>query len=197
MSLRPTTFAFGLAFVALAAFAPTATAAAGDDVFAAYQRLMDSRFASDVVATSGDDTTTTHLEYDTIRRIHMKGDRMEVIAVPEGLWMRAGERWTKSPIDLGGMMDRFIPQSIEEMKAGVRDVRDEGGASVDGKPVRVFAFDTDTRVMGIHVTGHNRVSIGADGRIVRIESDGEAMGRNTHTVQTIRYDDAIRVAAPD
>jgi hypothetical protein len=51
-------------------------------------------------------------------------------------------------------------------------------------------------VMGIDVTSHNKAFLDSSGRIVRAESTGEAMGRKSSTVQTIRYDDSIRVEKP-
>jgi hypothetical protein len=51
--------------------------------------------------------------------------------------------------------------------------------------------------MGIEVKSRNIAFIDGAGRIVRTRSDGETMGRKTHSEQTIRYDDSIRVTAPD
>jgi hypothetical protein len=50
--------------------------------------------------------------------------------------------------------------------------------------------------MGIHVTSSNRIFLDAAGRIVHAESDGQAMGKKSHTTQDIRYDDKIRVNPP-
>ncbi|MCB1570663.1 MAG: hypothetical protein KDI72_06415, partial [Xanthomonadales bacterium] len=63
--------------------------------------------------------------------------------------------------------------------------------------LRAVSYDVNTQVMGIDVSSHNTVFIDASGRIVRSVSDGEAMGHKTHSVQTIRYDDSIRISAPD
>ncbi len=51
-------------------------------------------------------------------------------------------------------------------------------------------------MMGIHVTSTNKIFVNASGQIVHAESDGEAMGRKSHTTQDVRYDDSIRVNAP-
>jgi hypothetical protein len=51
-------------------------------------------------------------------------------------------------------------------------------------------------MMGIHVTSKNRIFVDAAGRIVHVESNGEAMGRKSHTTQDVKYDDSIRVTAP-
>jgi hypothetical protein len=50
--------------------------------------------------------------------------------------------------------------------------------------------------MGFSVSSHNKVFIDESGRVVRSESDSEAMGNKSHTVQTIHYDDSIRISAP-
>jgi hypothetical protein len=40
------------------------------------------------------------------------------------------------------------------------------------------------------------VFLDGSGKIVRSESDSTVMKQTSHTVQTIRYDDSIRVTAP-
>ncbi len=112
----------GFAFVTVAAHA----ADARDDVFKAYQKMMDSRFAVDITTTGDSDTMKSHGEYDTVERIHFKNDKMEMIVLPEGTWMKTGKDWTKPPIDMSGMVKQFIPKSIDDMRAVTKNVVDEG-----------------------------------------------------------------------
>lgn len=174
--------------------------AAGADprsaIFAAYQKMMQAKFAVDMTTVSGDHTTQAHSEYDTVDRIHLKTDRMEMIVLPEGTWMRHGGEWTKPPIDMSGMVKQFVPRSIDEMRASIKSASDEGMTAWHGKPAHAYVYDVDTTVMGIHVTSKNKILVNAAGQIVHAESDGEAMGRKSRTSQDIRYDNSIRVVAP-
>ena len=184
--------ACGLIVASMSALA----ADAREDVFKAYQKMMGSRFTVDITTVSGGDTMKSHGDYDTVERIHFKNDKMEMIVIPEGTWMRTGSDWTKPPVDMGGMVKQFIPKSIEDMRAGTKSATDDGMTTFNGAPVHAYTYEVDTTMMGIHVTSKNKIFINVGGQIVHAESDGEAMGRKSHTTQDIRYDDSIRVAAP-
>ena len=182
----------GFALVSLAADA----ADARDDVFKAYQKLMASRFAVDINTTGAGDTLKSHGEYDTVDRIHFRNDKMEMIVLPEGTWMKTGGDWMKPPMDMSGMVKQFVPKSIEDLRAMTKNASDQGATTWNGQSVHAYSYDVDTTVMGIHVTSTNKIFLNALGQIVHAESDGEAMGRKSHTTQDIRYDDSIRVNPP-
>jgi hypothetical protein len=182
----------GFALVSIAAHA----ADARDDVFKAYQKLMASRFAVDIDTTGDSGAMKSHGEYDTVERIHFKNDKMEMIVVPEGTWMKTGKDWTQPPMDMSGMVKQFVPKSIDDLRAMTRNAADQGATTWNGQSVHVYSYDVDTTVMGMHVTSTNRIFLNASGQIVHAESDGEAMGHKSHTVQDIRYDDSIRVNPP-
>ena len=183
----------------LCLFAVPSAARASDareDVFKAYQKMMGSRFAMDITTVSDGDTTTSHGEYDTVERIHFRSDRMEMIVLPEGTWMRMGQDWTKPPIDVSAMVRQFVPKSIDDVKAVTKSASDEGMTTWNGEPAHAYRYSVDTTMMGIHMTSTNRIFVNSAGRIVHIESDGEAMGRKSHTTQDVKYDDSITVTAP-
>jgi hypothetical protein len=183
---------FALVLASTAVFA----ADARDDVFRAYRKMMTSRFAVDITTMTGSDTLKSHGEYDTVDRIHFRNDKMEMIVLPEGTWMRTGKEWMKPPIDMSGMVKQFVPKSIDDMRAATKSASDDGMTTWSGQPVHAYTYSVDTTMMGIHVTSTNRIFVNASGQIVHAESDGEAMGQKSHTTQDIRYDDSIRVAAP-
>jgi hypothetical protein len=183
---------FGLVF----ATAATSATDAREDVFKAYQKMMGARFSVDITTVSGNDTMKSHGDYDTVDRIHFKNDKMEMIVLPEGTWMRTGKDWSKPPVDMGGMVKQFIPKSIEDMRAATKSATDDGMSSWNGQPVHIYSYAVDTTMMGIHVTSTNKIYVNAAGQIVHAESDGEAMGRKSHTTQDIHYDDSIKVVAP-
>jgi hypothetical protein len=190
-------FALALSLCGLV-LATVATGAmdAREDVFKAYQKMMGSKFSVDITTLSGNDTMKSHGDYDTVERIHFKNDKMEMIVLPEGTWMRTGKDWTKPPVDMGGMVKQFIPKSIEEMRVATKSATDDGMSTWNGTPVHIYTYAVDTTMMGIHVTSTNKIYANTAGQIVHAESDGEAMGRKSHTTQDIRYDDSIKVVAP-
>ena len=185
---------------ALLGFALTSSVAfaadARDDVLKAYQKLMTSKFTVDITTVSGSDTMKSHGEYDTVDRIHFKNDKVEMIVLPEGTWMRTGKDWTQPPVDVGGMVKQFIPKSIEEMRAATKSATDDGMTTWNGQSLHAYSYDIDTTMMGIHVTSTNKIFINASGQIVHVESNGEAVGRKSHTLQDVHYDDSIKVVAP-
>ena len=185
---------------ALLGFALTSSVAfaadARDDVLKAYQKLMAAKFTVDITTVSGSDTMKSHGEYDTVDRIHFKNDKVEMIVLPEGTWMRTGKDWTQPPVDMGGMVKQFIPRSIEEMRAATKSATDDGMTTWNGQSLHAYSYDIDTTMMGIHVTSTNKIFINASGQIVHVESNGEAVGRKSHTLQDVHYDDSIKVIAP-
>lgn len=189
---------FMLAALCVITAAPgLARADARADILDAFQKMMDSRFAIDARSTTDGETTTSHAEYDTIKRFHMKSSEMEIVVLPEGTWMRSGGGdWMKPPFDVGAMASKLVPQTIEEMQKDIANVKDEGATTWQGKPARIVSYDMDTKIMMFTVESHNRVWIDAQGRIIHSEADSTAMGKKSHTVQDIRYDDTIRISAP-
>ena len=194
-------FATALVLAALCSGAGPVLAAgdASSALFDAYAKMINSRCVAETVATDAKGRESrSQVEFDTINRIRVSTDQASFIVLPEGTWMRTGDgEWTKPPIDMSAMFKRLVPSTLEEIRAGTRNIRDEGMQTVDGQNLRAVSYDVNTQVMGIDVSSHNTVFIDASGRIVRSVSDGEAMGHKTHSVQTIRYDDSIRISAPD
>jgi len=186
--------------VALSGFALVSVAAhaadARDDVFKAYQKLMASRFAVDINTTGESGTMKSHGEYDTVDRIHFRNDKIEMIVVPEGTWMKTGKDWMQPPMDMSGMVKQFVPKSIDDLRAMTKNAADQGATTWNGQSVHAYSYDVDTTVMGIHVTSTNKIFLNGSGQIVHAESDGQAMGKKSHTTQDIRYDDSIRVNPP-
>jgi hypothetical protein len=197
MRMRSNRLSFAALLSGLLVATTTAAAAdARDEVFKAYQKMMAARFTVDVTTVTGKDTLKSHGEYDTVDRIHFRNDKMEMIVLPEGTWMRTGKDWTKPPVDMSGMVKQFVPKSIDEMKAVTKSAADEGMTTWNGQPAHAYSYTVDTTMMGIHVTSTNKIFVNAAGQIVHVESDGEAMGRKSHTTQDVKYDESVKVVAP-
>lgn len=170
---------------------------AAEAVFAAYAKMLEAPFAVDIVSTDDQGAQSKALaEYEGLSRIHVKTDRMEIISTPEGTWVHAGtEGWTQPPSEIVGMVRQFVPKSVAELRASTSNVKDDGPTTWDGQAVHAYSYDVDTQVMGATVKAHNKVLINDAGQMVRSESDAEALGRKSHTVQAIRYG-SIKVPAP-
>ena len=167
-------------------------------VFTAYNKMLESKFAVDVTTTDDKGNKTTALaEYESLTRIHVKTDRMEVVTMPEGTWVKAGDAgWNRPPAEMAAMVKQFVPRSAAELQASTKNIKDEGATTWNGQPAHKYSYDTDLQVMGADVKAHNIVLINTAGQLVRSESDGEALGTKSHSVQVIRYDDAIKVQPP-
>lgn len=193
-------FALAILLVAAGALQKPVQAAADarDALFAAYERMIDSRCVAETVATDGSGRESrSRVEFDTIERIRVSTGQASFVVLPEGTWMRTGNgEWMQPPIDMSAMFKRLVPATMDEIRSGIGNLRDEGMQEVDGASLRAISYDVNTKVMGISVASRNTVFIDGSGRIVRSVSDGEAMGRKTHSVQTIRYDDSIRITPP-
>ncbi len=192
--MRAFALAAGLLLAPAVAFADVA-----DDVHAAYAKALTARYEAKTVSTdeSGKKATTT-ARFDSAERIHITTDQGGFIILPEGTWMQTGKDgpWQKPPFDMSGMLKQMLPKTMDDMRANAKNFRDEGTRTVDGVTLRAISYDYASKVMGIAVSTHVVVFLDADGRVVRSESDAVAMGRKTHSVQTLHYDDGIRVSAP-
>ncbi len=173
-----------------------AHADAMSDLLAAQQKLYDSRYVTEIVSTSDGDDTRVEGRFDTIKRIHMITPQAEIIVLPEGTWMKMGGNWMKSPMDISNMMKAYLPSSAAEMRENISNVKDEGMVKVGDLSLHAISFDQGMKVMGQTVESHNRVFLDGSGRVVRTESTGTAMGKTSTSVQSIRYDDSVRVSAP-
>ncbi|MFZ1795338.1 MAG: hypothetical protein WAU14_01160, partial [Dokdonella sp.] len=104
--------------------------------------------------------------------------------------------WMQPPIDMSAMFKGMLPMAMDEVRSGTTNVKDEGMRTINGQDLRAISYDVDSKVMGISVSSHNTVFLDDSGKIVRSESDSTVMKQTSHTVQTLRYDDSIRVTAP-
>ena len=167
-------------------------------VFGAYNKMLEAKFAVDIQSTDDKGNQAKALaEYESLSRFHVKTDRLEIVSLPEGSWVKADQAgWTRSPAEMAAMVKQFVPKSAAELQASSSNLKDEGATTWNGQPAHAYSYDTRMQVMGADVKAHNKVVIDQAGRLVRSESDGESMGIKSHSVQQIRYDDAIKVAPP-
>jgi hypothetical protein len=167
-----------------------------DPVVAAYHKMQTAHFRAGMTMTdSKGKVTKGSSEYEGMERIHMNIDGQEMILLPGVTWMRTDGQWTKSPIDMSAMVKRMEPMG-EEMLHNAKNVRDEGLTTFNGRTAHAYSMDVDMSMLGIRSTSHNKVYLNSTGQLIGMESNGEAMGHTSHAVQSITYDDSIRVQAP-
>jgi hypothetical protein len=197
MSLR-ISFRHWLLFTLSAALAlpVVAKADAMASISGAYQKMLKARSRAETTITDDKGKVTrSTTEFDTIERIHAKSDHGEFIVLPDGMWMKMGAEWSKPPVDMSGMIKKYLPLG-EEVLHSAKNVTDDGATTWQGQPAHAFSYDTDTTVMSMHVSGHSKLYLNASGQVIGSETDSTAMGHKTHAVQNISYDDSIRVTAP-
>ncbi len=169
-----------------------------DVLLAAHQKMINSRFVSNSVSTdSKGRETRSKVEFDSINRFRATTDDTAIVVLPEGTWMRSGNGdWIQPPMDMSAMMKGMLPMVMDEVRSGISNVKDEGMRKVDGQELRTISYDVNTKVMGFSVSSHNTAFIDGSGKIVRSETESTVMKQKSHAVQTIRYDDSIRISAP-
>ncbi|MCL2872763.1 MAG: hypothetical protein FWF41_07300 [Betaproteobacteria bacterium] len=182
-----------------AALSPLALAAPLDDVSAAMKKMENARYRAEMTITDEKGSVIKSVvEHDGPDRSHMKMDTHEMIMLPDARWMRAGNgKWMKSPSDPNRPNMKNSEASMrDKMLRNAKEVRDEGMTTFNGQAVRAYHADFDMDMGGLHVISHGRFYLNAAGQLVGSESDGEALGKKSHTVQKITYDNSIRVQAP-
>ena len=92
------------------------------------QNMINSRCVAETVATDAKGRENrSQVEFDTINRIRVTSDQASFIVLPEGTWMRTGGgEWMQPPIDMSAMFKRLVPSTLEEIRAGTSNIRDEG-----------------------------------------------------------------------
>lgn len=182
----------------LVAVAGDVRADAASDLFSAWTKMLDSRFTMEAVSTSGKGETA-HMtgRYDTFERIHMTMDNMEFITVPEGTWINMNGKWMKPPFNASSMVGKAVMQSVADMRENTSNIVDHGMVDVDGQRLRAISFTQTASFMGIKSTADTKVFIDGTDRIVRTESDSKARRSSDRSVQTITYDDSVRVNPPN
>lgn len=189
---------FLVASCALFSTSAAADGSASDTLYAAFEKMINSSYSADTVSTDAKGKETrTKVQFENISRFRADTGDASFIVLPNATWMRSGNgEWMQPPIDMSAMFKRLIPSTIEDIRAGTSNIRDEGAQTIDGKNLRAISYDINTKIMGMTVSSHNKVFIDDAGKVVRSESDSKAMGQTSHAVQTIHYDDSIKISAP-
>jgi hypothetical protein len=188
----------------LFACAPFASA---DEVLEVLRRshaamIEQGAFVTEMTADSGGREVQTRVEVVWPDRYHMTstggGADMEVIILPGQTWMKQGGQWMKLPIDMGQMIQAFQPDAMKQSLDNLANAEELPGEEVDGKPARVFRYDTQATVMGVRSKSTVKAWLDADTLLPLMqEIDGEAMGMRSRTTQRYSYPDGLTIEAPN
>ena len=187
-----------LAALVLVACAPAALADVKSDVMAAHDAMVKAaKFRMVGTTTSGGETQEMWSEVHWPDRFHARNAGGEFIVIPGQTWMKQGGEWMQMPMDMSAMVKGMTPTAVSDMFANMKNEKDLGEQTLDGRKVRVYEYDTSTSVMGIKAESHVKLWIDpATNLIVKQEVDGSAAGHTSKTVQTYEYDDAISIDPP-
>ena len=174
--MKSSAFVSTVLLVALGASAAQAEPRA--EVQRALERIVDAGgfharveghvFGPDVPAVSG--------EIDVIfpDRLHVRGQDLEFIVLPEGAWISALGFWAPTDPDLLPVTT-FEPAAMRKAIASIRDVREEGMANTRQCAARAYRFRASGQLPGAEADGEVRMWVcEKDGRTARIEGSGEA-----------------------
>ena len=186
-----------LIFAATAVTLIAATAAHADcksDVDAIMQGMMHAG-PYHMTMSSDAGGKTTKMEADVILPTseHIKMDQMEMVILPQGSWMKRGDKWMAAPGPMGANM-------LNAMMSSFKDTRSNfvcGSNEVfDGQSYPVYKYDSAGEAMGIKTSSHITLYKGDNGLPAGIVVDGTAMGTHSVSTQHIKYDPSITIEPP-
>lgn len=138
---------------------------------------------------------TTKMEANVIMPTseHVKMDRMEMVILPQGSWMKIGANWQAAPSAIESNMLKSMMSSFKDTKSNF-----ECGASedFDVHAYPAFKYDSAGDVRGIKTSSHTTLYNGDKGLPIALIVDGTAMGVHSVSTQRITYDPSITIAPP-
>jgi hypothetical protein len=170
------------------------------DITAAMHQMAKpgSKYHTVGVNTSDGKTMKSSVDIIMPDHFHVIGDRAEIIVIPEGSWMKHDSTWQKLPMDMSRMIGQFTPAAMAEAEKNMSDAKFLGDGSINGEKAKTYSYTTTMSIMGIKSTSNAKIWVSdSSGRVIHMESDGSAMGKTTHTVQDITYDNSIAITPPN
>jgi hypothetical protein len=160
-----------------------------DAMMKAFKAQLDLKAYRVRMETSGPGTgsQTRIAEYVAPDRFHMKGDKDEMIVIGPAAYMKAGDRWMKSPVDMSNMIASVRdPKFLDELRKST-DVSFVGPEVLEGTPALVYTY-TMTNAFGTNMTTSSKSWVRAsDGVPLRVESESTINGEK-HRVVVTYYD---------
>ena len=173
------------------------------ELIALWTKMFDTKdlaFSATIVTTDKKGhVMNSEMRANWPNKFHIKSPDSEFIMIDDGTWMRpAGQQWMKFPMSMSKIIDAYKPEMMKQSMNGTTNVHYLKDEAVNGHDCKVFSYDFDVKMAGIHSQGTSTIHLDkATGYPVRVESDGEAMGQRSKTVIDYTYDPAIRIVAPN
>ncbi len=124
---------------------------------------------------------------------HIKMDQMEIVILPQGTWMKRGDKWQSAPGAMGSNMIKTMMGTFQDTRSNFSCGSND---NFDGHSYPVYQYDSSGEAMGIKTTSHITLYKGDNGLPVGLIVDGTAMGVHSITTQHIKYDPSITIEAP-
>lgn len=205
MSIRSVLMTAALAVASVVSLPVKAddASAARAELTALWQKMFESRdLAFSAVVVTTDKKGREHrsdMRVNWPDKFHMKSPESEFIIIGDSTWMKPeGQGWMKFPMSMKKVIDAYTPNTMKSSMDTMMNVRLVGAETVNGIACKVYAYDFDTKVMGVRSKGTSTMWLnGSTGYPVRVVTEGEAMGQQSKTVVDYTYDSNIRIAAPN
>lgn len=128
--------------------------------------------------------------------MRMKGEGMEMVMTPNGVWMGQGGPLKKGPPEMKDQIQAMIKQGMNMGMQAIDAPECEGSTRFEGGSFDLYKYTAKAEFMGINTTSSVEMYVNGDGKPEWLVVDGEAMGIKSLTKQHIIYDDSITIADP-
>jgi hypothetical protein len=128
--------------------------------------------------------------------MRMKGDGMEMVMTPNGVWMSQGGALQKMPNEMKDQIQGMIRQGLNLGLEAIDNAECPGTADFEGGSYTLYKYDANATFMGIASKSKVSMYVNGDDRPEWMVVDGEAMGVKSLTKQHITFDDSITIADP-
>ncbi len=171
---------------------------------AAKAQLAQKAFRATITGEDGSKASKTVLEFVAPDRFHIiPSAGQEIIILKDATYMKQGDKWIKSPINMGEMMSGLLnQQNIEAMlkEMDVADLKFVGADTVNGKPMWVYQHTTSMKAGDQTIKSQGKSWLGITDKLVyKIESEADSLvnkGSKTKTTVLYDYDPNIKIEAP-
>ncbi len=166
------------------------------------QAMLKSMEASspyhvDMTMVSGGQTSKMSADVIMPHSMSMKGEDMNMVMTPNGVWMaQGGGPLKKMPDTMKESIQDMIKQGMNLGIKAVDKVECPGNAAFEGGSYNLYKYEAKANFMGIDTFSKVSMYINGDDKPEWMVVDGEAMGIKSMTTQKLVFSDAIAIADP-
>jgi hypothetical protein len=153
-------------------------------------------YRMEMVMVANDDTTKMSVDMIMPHSMHMKGEGIEMLMTPKGVWMTQGGSLQKMPDEMKGQIQGMIRQGMSLGVQAVDKAECLGSATYEGGTFDLYKYQAKANFMGVDSSSEVSMYVGDDGKPSWLIVDGESMGIKSISTQKITYDGSITIAEP-